>query len=90
MFANKFTATLRTTKGEDNQETINYNNSNEFNLKKRESTSYFQTELKWLNIVIFLILHFVAIFGLITFPYLRKKRTFLFGKVLGVKIKDFA
>ncbi|XP_043472602.1 acyl-CoA Delta-9 desaturase-like [Leptopilina heterotoma] len=75
MSANKFTVTLRTPVGEENQKTINYN---EFNSKKRENTSYFQTELKWLNIVIFFILHFVAVYGLITFPYLRKKRTFLF------------
>ncbi|XP_051169043.1 acyl-CoA Delta-9 desaturase-like [Leptopilina boulardi] len=50
--------------------------------KIKGTSTYFQTELKWLNIIIFLILHIVAVYGFATFPYFQKKRTFFFSYIV--------
>lgn len=45
-------------------------------------TINYKRELIWTNILLITLLHIVAIYGLLTFPYHRKLRTFLFGKYL--------
>ncbi|XP_043479028.1 acyl-CoA Delta-9 desaturase isoform X2 [Leptopilina heterotoma] len=55
--------------------------------KKKESTTYFEQELKWINIISIFILHALAAFALITFPYsqkhLTKLHTYLVGQLVG-------
>lgn len=42
----------------------------------------FQTPLLWGNIIGIGILHLLTLYGLLTFPYIYKLKTFFFGKLL--------
>ncbi|XP_033225225.1 acyl-CoA Delta(11) desaturase-like [Belonocnema kinseyi] len=58
--------------------------SNALNVEELfERSSYFETKLKWINIIGITALHIVALYVLLTFPYLEKKRTFLFAYFMG-------
>ncbi|XP_014212114.1 acyl-CoA Delta(11) desaturase [Copidosoma floridanum] len=43
-----------------------------------------RTDVKWFNLTFMVVLHAVAIYGFLTFPYLEKKRTFAWGWFLAV------
>lgn len=43
---------------------------------------YFKTKLIWTNIIAITILHTLAAFALLTFPYIKKIKIFAFGKCI--------
>lgn len=48
-------------------------------LKEKKSSTYFEQDLKWSNIIAIFFLHVLVVYGFATFPYFYKKTTFIFG-----------
>ncbi|XP_051161066.1 acyl-CoA Delta-9 desaturase-like [Leptopilina boulardi] len=46
--------------------------------KQEISSNSFKAELRWMSITMITVVHMVAVYTLLTFPYFEKKRTFLF------------
>lgn len=79
------TPNTTTTTSLDNNNSLALTNSKnqkakiEFKLKERKSSSYFEQDLKWFNIVGIFLLHVLTIYAFLTFPYFSKKTTLIFG-----------
>lgn len=46
---------------------------------KTEHKGYFETKVRWENVISITLLHILSVYVLITFPYLQKFGSFLFG-----------
>ena len=55
--------------------------ANGFKVEKLiERSSYFEADLKWVNIIGIVALHLAALYITITFPYWEKKKVLFFGR----------
>lgn len=50
----------------------------------KKNNVQFMTDLIWINIISITFLHILCLYGLLTFPYFYKLKTFLYGEFLNI------